>query len=51
MTSQQKARCSNGQTIELNTEFCPHRYEVTFHGVIGIGKIKDEAIKEAQRYD
>ena len=38
-------------TIEKETEFCPHRYEVTFQiGVIGIGKTKDEAIKEAQRY-
>ncbi len=38
-------------TIEQKTEFCPHRYEVTFQiGVIGIGKTKDEAIEEAQRY-
>jgi len=38
-------------TIEKETEFCPHRYEVTFQiGVIGIGKTKDEAILEAQRY-
>ena len=36
---------------EKETEFCPHRYEVTFQiGVIGIGKTKDEAIEEAQRY-
>jgi len=38
-------------TREEETKFCPHRYEVTFQiGVIGIGKTKDEAIKEARMY-